>query len=95
MTDVELKIPIILAMCYPLSWLEEPAEDDAEGRTNREVQTEVGPGAPVAHYSSDSAQLYRKRILTTAPQHLIGALSQMCAGLTHHVTSEVRARLSV
>ncbi|KAJ7871486.1 alpha/beta-hydrolase [Mycena olivaceomarginata] len=78
MTDVELKIPIILAMCYPLSWLEEPAEDDAEGRTNREVQTE----------------LYRKRILTTAPQHLIGALSQMCAGLTHHVTSERLRRIS-
>ncbi|KAJ7261401.1 alpha beta-hydrolase [Mycena haematopus] len=67
-TDIEAKIPIILPMLYPPAWLEEPAEDYDDGRTNREVQIE----------------LYRQRILTTAPQHLIGALSQMWAALTHH-----------
>ncbi|KAJ7236736.1 Alpha/Beta hydrolase protein [Mycena haematopus] len=71
-TDIEAKIPIILPMLYPPAWLEEPAEDYDDGRTNREVQIE----------------LYRQRILTTAPQHLIGALSQMWAALTHHVTPE-------
>jgi len=70
--DVDAKIPIILDMVYSLPWLDEPAEDYTDGRTNREVQSD----------------LYRQRILTTAPQTLIGALSQMCAGLTHHVTRE-------
>ncbi|KAJ6547128.1 alpha/beta-hydrolase [Mycena capillaripes] len=70
--DIERKIPLILEMVYPLRWLDEPAEGEGEGRTNREVQTE----------------LYRRRILATAPQHLIGSLSQMAAGLTHHVTPE-------
>ncbi|KAJ6500437.1 Alpha/Beta hydrolase protein [Mycena sanguinolenta] len=70
--DIEAKIPIILPMIYPVPWLDEPAGDYEDGRRNREVQTE----------------LYRKRISTTAPQHLIGALSQMCAALTHHVTPE-------
>ncbi|KAJ7184206.1 Alpha/Beta hydrolase protein [Mycena filopes] len=70
--DIELKIPIILEMVYPLHWLDEPVKGDNEGRTNRDLQT----------------VLYRQRISTTAPQHLIGALSQMSAGLTHHVTAE-------
>ncbi|KAJ6606561.1 Alpha/Beta hydrolase protein [Mycena vulgaris] len=70
--DIDLKIPIILDMVYPLQWLEEPAEGDDEGRSNREVQIEI----------------YRRRILITKPQHLIGFLSQMSAGLTHHVTAQ-------
>ncbi|KAJ7470341.1 alpha/beta-hydrolase [Mycena latifolia] len=70
--DLNLKIPIILDMVYPLQWLDEPAEDDKEGRSNREIQTEI----------------YRHRITITAPQHLVGALSQMSAGLTHHVTQQ-------
>ncbi|KAJ7929291.1 alpha/beta-hydrolase [Mycena leptocephala] len=43
-----------------IRWLDEPAEGDVEGRTNREIQVE----------------------------RLFGALSQMYAALTHHVTSE-------
>ncbi|KAJ7168139.1 alpha/beta-hydrolase [Mycena crocata] len=70
--DVEIKIPIILEMVYPLKWLDQPAKGDAEGRSNREIQIEI----------------YRQRILMTAPQHFIGALSQMSAGLTHHVTAK-------
>ncbi|KAJ7684716.1 alpha/beta-hydrolase [Mycena polygramma] len=77
-TDVNLKIPIILEMVYPLHWLDERAEGDGEGRTNREIQTE----------------LYRQRILATTPQHLIGSLSQMAAGLTHHVSSQRLRRIS-
>ncbi|KAJ7702376.1 alpha/beta-hydrolase, partial [Mycena rosella] len=68
-TDINLKIPLILDMVYPRRWLDEPAEDDNEGRTNREVQTEG----------------YRHRILITAPQHFLGSLSQMAAALTHNV----------
>ncbi|KAJ7090226.1 alpha/beta-hydrolase [Mycena belliarum] len=71
-TDVDLKIPLILDMLYPLQWLDEPAEGDNEGRTNREVQTEV----------------YRQRISITAPQRLVGALSQMSAALSHHVAPQ-------
>jgi hypothetical protein len=41
MTDIDLKIPIILEMVYPMRWLDEPAEGDVEGRTNREIQVEV------------------------------------------------------
>ncbi|KAJ7043250.1 alpha/beta-hydrolase [Mycena alexandri] len=75
--DIELKIPLILEMVYPLRWLDEPAKGDSEGRSNRELQT----------------MLIRQRIEITAPQHLIGALSQMCAGLTHHVTPERLRRI--
>ncbi|KAJ7756835.1 alpha/beta-hydrolase [Mycena maculata] len=70
--DVEQKIPLILDMVYPTKWIDEPAEEDEEGRMNREVQVE----------------LYRQRFLHTAPQVFIGSLSQMSAGLTHHVTSQ-------
>ncbi|KAJ7771767.1 alpha/beta-hydrolase [Mycena metata] len=76
--DVELKIPLILEMVYPLRWLDEPAKGDSEGRSNREYQT----------------VLYRQRIAATAPQRLIGALSQMSAGLTHHVTAQRLQRIS-
>ncbi|KAJ7445772.1 alpha/beta-hydrolase [Mycena galericulata] len=70
--DVNVKIPIILEMVYPQKWIDEPAEDDNEGRTNREVQIEV----------------YRQRFLVTAPQHILGSLSQMFAALTHRVTPQ-------
>lgn len=38
MTDPELKIPIILEMVYPISWLNASA-DDHSGLTNREIET--------------------------------------------------------
>ncbi|KAJ7093173.1 Alpha/Beta hydrolase protein [Mycena epipterygia] len=71
-TDIDAKIPLILEMVYPLHWLDTPAEGDEEGRSNRQVQTEI----------------YRRRILITAPQRLFGALSQMAAALTHHATPQ-------
>ncbi|KAJ6618310.1 Alpha/Beta hydrolase protein [Mycena sp. CBHHK59/15] len=70
--EMEAKIPLVLDMLYPPQWLVQPAEGDNEGRNNREVQVE----------------LYRQRMLITPPQHFIGALSQMSAALTHHVTQE-------
>ncbi|KAJ7074320.1 alpha/beta-hydrolase [Mycena amicta] len=71
-SDIEKKIPLILQMVYPQSWLDARAEDDEQGRSNHELQVLI----------------YRKRIATTAQQHFLGAISQMSAGLTHHVNSE-------
>ncbi|KAI0340512.1 alpha/beta-hydrolase [Trametopsis cervina] len=70
--DIDTKIHTILEMIVPLEWLSLPAEDDPQGRTNREVLLEV----------------YRRRIATTRPQKFIGHVSQMAAALTHHVTPE-------
>lgn len=39
--QVEDRIPIIHGMVFPNDWLDAKAEDDPQGRTNREVQTEV------------------------------------------------------
>ncbi|KAI0705858.1 alpha/beta-hydrolase [Cytidiella melzeri] len=67
--DPEAKIPIILEMVFPVKWLDIKAENDSQGRTNREVLTQV----------------YRRRIQMTQPQKFVGHISQMLAGLTHHV----------
>lgn len=40
-TDPHVKVPVILDMIFPETWLAEQAMGDAEGRTNREVQTDV------------------------------------------------------
>ncbi|EPQ51174.1 hypothetical protein GLOTRDRAFT_133293 [Gloeophyllum trabeum ATCC 11539] len=77
-TDPAKKIPIVLEMVYPIKWLDEKDEDDPLGRTNREVQTE----------------LYAERMLVTRPQTMTGALSQMLAGITHHVSPERLASIS-
>lgn len=53
MTDPETKIPVILDMVFPQSWLNAPAPGDPEGRTNREVQTVVS-----ARYISSVQCLY-------------------------------------
>ncbi|KAI0042717.1 alpha/beta-hydrolase [Auriscalpium vulgare] len=68
--DNEKKIPIIVDMVYNTRWLDTKAENDSEGRTNREVQTAS----------------YRRRIAVTRPQKPLGALSQMWAGLSHSVS---------
>jgi len=54
------------------------AEKDAAGRTNLEVQTEI----------------WLRRAEITRPQTLIGALSQMCAALTHCVSPARLATIS-
>jgi len=70
-TDPAVKIPISLEMLFPMQWLNSISDDDPKGRTNRAVQTES-----LAH-----------RILITKPQTPVGAISQMIAGLTHHVST--------
>ncbi|KAJ7128871.1 alpha/beta-hydrolase [Mycena filopes] len=66
----EDKVPTVLGMLYPPSWLDAPATDDEQGRTNREVQTE----------------LYLRRVLLSPPQRLPGHIAQLLAALTHHVS---------
>lgn len=70
--DLEKRIPYILSMGFPAKWLEEKVEGDPDGRTNREVQTE----------------LYKRRMAVTRKQTPGGALSQMLAALTHYVSCE-------
>ena len=104
--DAEKKLPILLDMVFPQEWLAQKAEDDPEGRTNREIQTGVG----ILKRSESQAfdhdlvllrltfvshmQLYRHRILMTRPQHPLGGLSQMYAGLLHHVDSARLRKIS-
>ncbi|ETW77912.1 Esterase/lipase/thioesterase [Heterobasidion irregulare TC 32-1] len=76
--DAENKLPILLDMVFPQEWLAQKAEDDPEGRTNREIQT----------------GLYRHRLLMTRPQHPLGGLSQMYAGLLHHVDGSRLRKIS-
>ncbi|OJA19676.1 hypothetical protein AZE42_06952 [Rhizopogon vesiculosus] len=68
--DPEVKVPIIMDMLFPQEWLVAKATDDPEGRTNLEVQSAI----------------YHRRLKITRPQTPIGAVSQMCAGLTHYVS---------
>ncbi|KAJ7761133.1 alpha beta-hydrolase [Mycena metata] len=63
------KVPTVLNMLYPSSWLDEPAVDDERQRSNREVQSE----------------LYLRRVLLSPKQRLTGHVSQLLAALTHHV----------
>jgi hypothetical protein len=39
--DAEKKVPYVVEMCFNTSWLDATAENDATGRTNREVQAAV------------------------------------------------------
>jgi len=77
-SDPEKKIPVVLEMVYPVSWLDSKAINDPQGRTNREIQTEI----------------YRKRIEMTRPQTFMGSVSQMVAATTHHVTPDRLTKIS-
>ncbi|KAF4616102.1 hypothetical protein D9613_011399 [Agrocybe pediades] len=69
--DAEKKAPIVMEMLFPIPWLEETAVDDSgKRRTNREIQTEG----------------FHHRFSLTTPQRFLGHISQMAAGLTHHVS---------
>jgi hypothetical protein len=39
--DPKQRVPYIVEMCYNASWLDAKAENDPEGRTNRDVQIMV------------------------------------------------------
>ncbi|OBZ75155.1 putative aminoacrylate hydrolase RutD [Grifola frondosa] len=68
-TDPEVKIPIILDMLFPQTWLDEPADNGSQGRTNREVQTEVGGMQCVSyvtwHHLTDGCCLDTQRVSRT------------------------------
>ncbi|KAI0266475.1 alpha/beta-hydrolase [Gloeopeniophorella convolvens] len=72
------RIPHIVEMCFNESWLSAKAENDPEGRTNREIQIER----------------YTRRAAVTRIQKPLGALSQMWAGLTHNVGPDRLGQIS-
>ncbi|KAH9050911.1 Alpha/Beta hydrolase protein [Lactarius deliciosus] len=76
--DQERRTPISVEMSFSSSWLDARASNDPEGRTNREVQ--------IVQYDERAA-------MTRAPKPL-GLVSQMSAGLTHHVEAERLAQIS-
>ncbi|KAH9066039.1 alpha beta-hydrolase [Lactarius deliciosus] len=76
--DPKRRTPLIVESCFSSSWLDARAENDPEGRTNREVQT----------------ILYNERAAITRVPNPVGAFSQMWAGLTHHVEAERLAQIS-
>ncbi|TCD65413.1 hypothetical protein EIP91_002712 [Steccherinum ochraceum] len=76
--DPEVKIPMIHDMIFSDFWLDEKDEDDTEGRTNGELMTID----------------YRRRIEITKPQTIVGTLSQMAAGMSHHVTGDRLSKIS-
>ncbi|KAH9951272.1 alpha/beta-hydrolase [Amylocystis lapponica] len=71
-TDRPKKIPILLDMLFPQDWLDAKNSDDAQGRTNRELQT----------------MEYIRRFDVVPPQQLMGSVSQMAAATTHNVSPE-------
>ncbi|KAL4065339.1 Alpha/Beta hydrolase protein [Scleroderma yunnanense] len=76
--DTEGKIGIILDTLFPSEWLDQKADDDPEGRTNKDIQTGI----------------YRHRIEITRPPSVMGVLSQMMAGLTHNVSPDKLRKIS-
>ncbi|KAH9067573.1 alpha/beta-hydrolase [Lactarius vividus] len=76
--DQARRTPISVEMSFGSSWLDARAENDPEGRTNREVQ--------ILQYDERAA-------VTRTPKPL-GLISQMWAGLTHHVEAERLAQIS-
>ncbi|KAH9483134.1 Poly(3-hydroxyalkanoate) depolymerase [Psilocybe cubensis] len=84
------KVPTVLDMLFPAKWLAERAqsdphaewngntEDNREGKTNRDVQQEG----------------FLRRVAITQPQLFLGHISQMAAGLTHHVSPTRLAQIA-
>lgn len=78
-------------MVFPVSWLDAKAEGDPQGRTNRQVQTEVSLFTTYTSLTIVKICLpkkYARRMAAMRVQSPIGAISQMCAGLTHHVSKD-------
>jgi len=76
--DQKRRTPFVVEACFNTSWLDSKAENDPEGRTNREVQV----------------MLYNERAAMTPIQKPLGGISQMWAGLTHHVGAKRLAQIS-
>jgi pimeloyl-ACP methyl ester carboxylesterase len=88
-------VPYVVEMCFNTSWLDATAENDAAGRTNREVQAAVSVVVMrslitlIIPYKS-----YKERMASTRIQKPLGAISQMWAGFTHHVQADRLAQIS-
>ncbi|KAI6129157.1 Alpha/Beta hydrolase protein [Pisolithus thermaeus] len=78
LSDVEDRIPVVQSMLFPSEWLAQKAEGDPQGRTNAEVQ----------------ASIYRSKFGLIRPQPLLGALSQLAAVFTHHVSPDRLRKIS-
>ncbi|KAF8126547.1 Alpha/Beta hydrolase protein [Boletus edulis] len=78
MSNPEMKMSLLEGALFPTEWLDSVAEDDPEGRTNREVQRER----------------FRLMMEITKPQTLMGVLGQMAALITHRMSPERLARVS-
>ncbi|KAF8270453.1 alpha/beta-hydrolase [Lactarius quietus] len=76
--DEEKQTPYVAEMFFNSSWLDARAENDPEGRTNREVQI----------------MLYNQGVALTPAQKAEGSASQMWAALTHHVKAKRLAQIS-
>ncbi|KAH9050908.1 alpha/beta-hydrolase [Lactarius deliciosus] len=76
--DPKRRSPFVVDMCFNSSWLDATAENDPEGRTNREVQI----------------TLCDERAAVTRIQKPLGAVSQMWAGFTHRVGAKRLAQIS-
>ncbi|KAH9174898.1 alpha/beta-hydrolase [Lactarius sanguifluus] len=76
--DPKRRTPFIVESCFSSVWLDARAENDPEGRTNREVQ--------IMHHN--------ERAVVTRTQKPLGLVSQLWAGLTHRVEAERLAQIS-
>jgi pimeloyl-ACP methyl ester carboxylesterase len=81
-------------MCFNNSWLDATAENDAAGRTNREVQAAVSVVMSELDHANNPFKSYKERMASTRIQKPLGAISQMWAGFTHHVQAERLAQIS-
>lgn len=75
----EEKVKLVLPLLYPLDWLKEPAE----GYDRPEITNAEYVGAA-----------FLRRINIARRQTLVGALSQMAAALTHHVSAARLQKIS-
>ena len=95
--EPEQRIPHVLEMLFPQTWLDAKNPSDPQGRTNREIQEEVSSDSRFlcrCCMSSYPFQAYKARIAVTRPQPFLGALSQMAAATTHYVSPERLRKIS-
>jgi pimeloyl-ACP methyl ester carboxylesterase len=93
--DPKKRTPFVVEACFNSSWLDSKAENDPEGRTNREVQIMVRVQSSQFDRRVDMPhKLYNERAAMTRIQKPLGAISQMWAGLTHRVDAKRLAQIS-
>jgi len=78
MKDPKERVPYVLDMIYPQTYLDRVNPEDPNGGTFRDLQTKA----------------YLRRISYTRPQSLLGSLSQMWAALFHYVSPDRLAMIN-